>query len=165
MTTDGLSLFRGNRGSDTPARREEHPIIGLHRDVNRLFEEFWHGWDMPVPFESGWSGFNPRVDVDETEYEVKVTAELPGLDQKDFELNLADNETLVLKGEKREEREDKNGGWRERTYGRFERMISLPSEVDPEKVSAQFKNGVLTASFPKSQAARQRSKRIQITAS
>jgi hypothetical protein len=54
---------------------------------------------------------------------------------------------------KREEREDKNGGWRERTYGRFERMISLPSEVDPEKVSAQFKNGALTASLPKSQAA------------
>ena len=158
-------LLRRNRGSDVPIRREEHPFLGFQRDMNRLFEDFWRGWDLPATFESGWSGFNPRVDVEEANGEVRVTAELPGLEQKDFELSLADDETLVLKGEKREEREDENRGWRERTYGRFERAISLPSEVDPEKVSAQFKNGVLTVRLPKSDKARERSKRIEIATS
>ena len=119
---------------------------------------------MPSPFENGF-GFTPRLDVEEKDDEVTVTAELPGVDQKDFELSLADDETLVIKGEKREEHEDEKRGWRERSYGRFERMISLPSEVDPDKVSAQFKNGVLTVRLPKSQTARQRSKRIEIAAS
>ena len=159
------SLFRKNRGDEVAVRREAHPFMSLQRDMNRLFDDFWRGWDLPSPFQDGWDGFNPRVDVEETDDEVRVTAELPGLDHKDFELSLAGDDTLVLQGEKRAEREDKTHGWHERTYGRFERVLSLPAEVDGDKVSAQFKNGVLTVRLPKSQTARQRAKRIEIAAS
>ncbi len=157
------NLFRGSRGRDVPGRRDEHPFSYLQRDMNRLFKDFWRG-DLSA-FDEGWSRFDPHVDVEETDGEIRVTAELPGLDQKDFEVSLADEDTLVLRGEKRAEREDDKHGWRERTYGRFERMLSLPSEVDADKVSAQFTNGVLTIRLPKSSTARQRSKRIPITAS
>ena len=158
------TLFRWNRGRNVPVRREENPVGMLQREMNRLFEGFWRGFALPIPFEEAWGSFTPRVDIEETETEVCVTAELPGLDEKDLDVHLTDD-TLVLKGEKREEHEDRTNGWHERSYGRFERSIPLPCEVDADHVSAQFKNGVLTVRLPKSAQARERSKRIQITAS
>lgn len=158
------TLFRRNQERTVPVRRQENPFAAFHRDMNRLFEEFWRGFDLPSPLGEAWGSFSPRVDVDETDTEVRVTAELPGLEEKDLEVQLTDD-ALILKGEKREEHEDQDRGWRERSYGRFERAVPLPCEVDADRVSAQFKNGVLTARLPKSAKARGHRKRIQITAS
>ncbi len=159
------SLWRWNRGGrSVPVRRDDNPLATLQRDMNRLFEDFWRGFDLPLPFEERWGAFTPRVDVEETDGEVQVTAELPGLEEKDFDVSLS-GDTLVLRGEKREERKNRTRGWRERSYGAFERLIPLPCEIDAEHVSAQFKNGVLHVRLPKSAEARERAKRIPVTTS
>lgn len=159
------SLLRRHRGDRDVARREDHPFLSLQRDMNRLFEDFWSGFDLPSPFFGGeWGTFNPRIDVEDKNGEVQVTAELPGLEEKDFELSL-NGDMLVLRGEKREEREDKASGWHERSYGRFERTIPLYEDIDSERASAEFKNGVLKVHLPKSPEARERTKRIPIATS
>jgi HSP20 family protein len=158
-------LIPWNRRRDVPVRRDEdfNPFLTLHREVNRLFDEVFRGFDL-APFASdrffdraiGW----PNIEVSETEKEMKVVAELPGLDEKDVQVELSDG-VLVIKGEKRTDTEDKDRLFSERFYGRFERRIAV-DEVDEDKVSASFKNGVLTVTLPKSIQAQQKVKRIAI---
>lgn len=101
--------------------------------------------------------FVPRIDVVEREAEYVVTAELPGLEEKDFQLEVHRN-LLTISGEKRVEQEAERKGWRwsERAYGRFERSVQLPAEVTADSASASFKNGVLTVTLPKAESARVR---------
>src|SRR2546425_12783130 len=113
-------LFRRNRGRSVPVRREQSPLVTLQRDMHRLFEQFWQGFDLPSIFEETWGSFTPRVDVEDTATEVRVTAELPGLEEKDFEVHLIDD-ALLLKGERREEHGDPAPERRERSHGRVER--------------------------------------------
>jgi HSP20 family protein len=103
----------------------------------------------------------PHVDVVETDKEVTVTAELPGMEEKEVELLLEDG-VLTLKGEKRAETEDKDRQFSERYYGRFERRISLDAEVQADKVQARFKNGVLTVTLPKDPEAQSKARCITI---
>src|SRR3546814_5339123 len=88
----------------------------------------------------------------ETDKEIRVTAELPGLDEKDVEITVEDG-ALTLRGEKRSEVEDKDRGYSELSYGRFERRIGLPKGVDRDQANATFRNGVLTVTLPKTEAA------------
>jgi HSP20 family protein len=101
------------------------------------------------------------MEVSETDKEIRVTAELPGLEEKDVEV-LLDNDVLTLRGEKRSESEDKSRQFSERYYGQFERRIALGTEVEEDKVEARFKNGVLTITMPKPERALSRTKRIAI---
>jgi HSP20 family protein len=121
-------------------------------EFDRLFEDAWG-----VP-----SGFQPRVDVAESETEYRITAELPGLEEKDFEIAL-ESGVLTLKGEKRSERDESSHGYRhvETVSGRFERRFQLPAEVEDSKVSAAYKNGVLTIIVPKAEKARPRTITVQ----
>ena len=155
-----------NRGRDISVRRGEdtNPFLTLYREMNRLFDDVFRGFDL-APFGAdrmvdralaGW----PNIEVSETGKEVKVTAELPGLDEKDVEVELA-NGMLTIRGEKRTETEDKDRLFSERFYGRFERRIPV-DEVEPDKVAASFKNGVLSITLPKSPTAQQNVKRIAI---
>jgi HSP20 family protein len=104
----------------------------------------------------GW----PKIEVSETDKDVRVTAELPGLEEKDVHLELA-NGFLAIKGEKKAETEDKDRRFSERYYGHFERRIPV-EDVDKDNISASFKNGVLTVTMPKSQHAQSKVKRITI---
>ena len=104
----------------------------------------------------GW----PRIEVSETDKEVKVTAEVPGLDEKGVQVELADG-VLTIRGEKKTETEDKERRFSERYYGHFERRIAV-EDIEQDKVSASFKNGVLSITLPKSQTAQQKVKRIAI---
>jgi HSP20 family protein len=156
-------LVPWNNGSrDVTVQRNEggNPFLALHREVNRLFDDAFRSFDLG-PFGSpamiGW----PSVELNETDKEVKVIAELPGLEQKDVEVELADG-MLTISGEKKSETEDKGRLFSERYYGRFERRIPV-DDVDQDKVAASFKNGVLTVTLPKSPAAKQKVKRIAIT--
>jgi len=158
------SLLRRKRGRSQPAQREANSVLALQRDMNRFFDDMWHGFGLPVSFGDAGELFDPRVDVEETETEVSVTAELPGLEEKDFELSVSED-GLLLRGEKREEHEDKASGWRERSYGSFERSIPLPCEVEADQASAKFKHGVLRVRLPKSPKARERVRRIPIATS
>ena len=154
-----------SRGRDVTVRRgrETDPFSMLHREMNRLFDEFSRGFGL-APFGQdrlfGASGGWPNIEVSETDKEVKVTAELPGLDEKDIDVHLA-NGILSIKGEKKTETEDKDRLFSERYYGRFERRIPT-DEIEEDKVSASFKNGVLTVTLPKSAKAQENVKRITI---
>jgi HSP20 family protein len=123
----------------------------------------WNGFGL-APFGQGrlfgGAGGWPNIEVSETDKEVKVTAELPGLEEKDIEVALA-NGVLAIKGEKKTESEDKDRLFSERYYGRFERRIPV-EEVEEDKVSASFKNGVLTVILPKSAKAQEKVRRIAI---
>jgi len=146
----------------TTRNASSNPILDLHREMNRLFDDVFRGFDVS-PFNDlffersmNW----PSIEVNETDKDVKVTAELPGLDDKDVEVELA-NGVLSIKGEKKTETEDKDRRFSERYYGRFERRIPI-DDVDEDKISAAFKNGVLTVTMPKLADAQSKVKRIAI---
>ena len=150
----------GRNREVTPLRSSEEtsPFLALHREMNRLFADFFRGFDFPMP-RFGWSAGWPNVEVSETEKEVSVVAELPGLDQKDVEVTLSDG-VLTLKGEKKLET---NGSiYSERWQGSFQRSIQVGPDVDPDKVSASFKNGVLTITLTKRPEAQSQIKRIPV---
>jgi HSP20 family protein len=124
----------------------------LRKEMDRLFDRFWEG-DFPVlPAFGEWS---PALDVSETKDAVVVKAEVPGMDPKDIQLSLQEN-VLTIKGEKKQEKEEKGEHFyrAERSYGAFGRVIRLPVSVDGEKVTASFKNGLLTVTLPKAPAAK-----------
>jgi HSP20 family protein len=158
-------LIPWNRTRSVPAVRqpEEHPFLALHREMNRMFDSFFREFDSPMTTRPGWSvGGWPNVEVSETDNEVKLVAELPGMEEKDIELNFNDG-MLTLKGEKKSET---NGAvYSERWHGEFERTFQLGPDVDPDKIKADFKNGVLTIAAGKRPEAQRQVKRIAINVS
>ncbi len=146
-----------------PATREDgNPFTLLRREMDSLFDNFFQGFDVE-PLESRMGVFSPKVDVTENDKEINISAELPGLDEKDIDVSLH-NDMLVIKGEKKEEKEDKGKDYykMERSYGSFSRTIPLPVEVETDKVQAKFKKGVLSISLPKSAKAVAETKKIAI---
>ena len=145
-----------NGGRDVGNHRgtDVNPFFTLHREMNRMFDDVFRGFDLASfgPTRTlnglGW----PHIDIDETDKEVRITAELPGLDEKDVSLEFA-NGVLSISGEKKTESEDKARRFSERYYGHFERRIPL-EDVDGDKTSATFKNGILTITVPKSAEAK-----------
>jgi len=122
-------LIPWSHGGDVGIGRGEHsPVLTLHREMNRLFDEVLRGFDLAPsgqdPFFDRFKGNWPNVEVSETDKEIKVSAELPGLDEKDVRVELA-NGVLVIAGEKKTETEDKDRLFSERYYGRFERRIPV----------------------------------------
>jgi HSP20 family protein len=146
-----------------PARRGENELTAFERDMDRLFERFFRGSTL-APFGESWGTFSPSVDVVETNDQIKVSAELPGLDDGDIEVSL-DRGVLTISGEKSEEhKEERENYYRaERTYGSFRRSIPLPAEVNEDEVEAVFQNGVLTITLPKAEVVEGR-KRISVKA-
>jgi len=150
-------------GRELTAQREqeEHPIVSFQRAVNSLFDDFFRGVDMTT-FDS-LEKFTPRLDMQEDAKEIKVIAELPGIDEKDIEININRN-TLTIKGEKKAEKEDqgKDSFYRERTYGSFQRIITIPAEVDTNNINATIKKGVLTVVMPKMTKETEEQKKIAV---
>lgn len=157
--------------ADRPA--EWRPFEGLRREVDRLFEDFQLGaWRSPFgrnafdiqPFWRGdlWSR-TPAVDFVDKENAYELSAELPGMDENSIDVKFSDG-TLTIKGEKRDEREEKKKNFylAERRYGSFQRSFSIPDGVDAARIEATFKNGVLTVTLPKTLQARKNEKRIPV---
>jgi len=155
------NLIPWKLGRRSPALRAVRPFSWDLQDFDRLFDEIWSGFGAGL---APAAGFSPRVDVSEDEAGYRISAELPGLEEKDLEVSL-DGDVLTLSGEKRDTREEASEGYRhvESAFGRFERRFRLPAEVDPEHVSAKLEHGVLTVTVPKVEAARPRT--IPVTAS
>jgi HSP20 family protein len=154
----------GNQVSSLLRNDDRDPFLSLHREVNRLFDDVFRGLGSGLPSLSTGSAFRggwPSVEISDTDQQIKVTAEVPGLEEEDIEVLLSDG-VLTLKGEKRSETEDKEKQFSERYYGRFERRIPLGVEVQDDQVDATFKNGVLTVTLPKSEKAQSQVKRIAI---
>jgi len=161
-------LIPWNRGRELTDRRADdiNPLLALHREMNRVFDDAFRGFGLaPLGIGRVFDELDgkmawPNLEVSETDKEMKITAELPGLDEKDVTVELT-NGILSIKGEKRTESEDKGRLFSERYYGRFERRIPV-EDVEEDKISAQFKNGVLTLTAPKSPRAQEKVKRIAI---
>ena len=128
-------------------------LTTLQKEIDRLFERFWEPrWDEFPALAGEWT---PSLDLSETKDALVVKAEIPGIDPKEIEVSLQD-QVLTIKGEKRQEKEEKDEHYfrMERSYGGFVRSIRLPVPVDGSKVSATFKNGLLTVKLPKTPAAK-----------
>lgn len=145
-----------------------HPLTGLRQQMDRLFDDFLSGWGTSRPgrlfdVQLGADFTAPRVDVVEEEQAVVVTAELPGIDEKDVEVTL-DRGVLTIRGEKKSEseRQEDRVTVSERRYGSFQRSFSLPEGIDEEKVSARFDKGVLTVRLGRRPEAAPPAKRIPI---
>lgn len=139
-----------------------HPLSPLRREMDRLFEDFFGDWDLD-PFKGFHRAETPKVDVAETEKEVKITADLPGIDPKDVDISMSGN-VLAIRGERREEKEDKGKDYHrvERWSGSFHRAITMPCEVNVDKVEATFKKGVLTVTLPKTAKAKRKGITVKV---
>ena len=139
----------------------DYPFLTFQQEMNRLFDDFFKGTGLDTfgVFAEGWDLLRPPVDVVETDKEIRVTAELPGLDEKDIHVSLA-RDVLTISGEKRQEKEERGRNYyrAERSYGSFRRSIELPGQVQPDKVDAVFRKGVLTITLPKTEAGQKRKK-------
>lgn len=157
---------RPNRANRLSLRREgESPMLAIQNEMNRMFDQFFAD-DFPFPARlvaRPVMDFFPKLDISETEADFKVTAELPGMDEKDIQIRL-EKDTLILSGEKKIETEEKEKTYHrvERTYGSFERVIPFEVQLDEDKVNAVFKNGVLTVTLPKAGDAIRKTRQISI---
>jgi HSP20 family protein len=143
----------------------------VQRNVDRLFDEFFNdfaGFGLRPVHSSAesLSAFNPKIDISETEAEIRIAAELPGLDENDIDVSLVDN-VLTISGEKKVEEEDEGENYHriERSYGSFKRSVALSNDIDTEQIDAVFKNGVLTVTLPKTPEAQEEVNKIEIKAS
>ncbi len=165
-------LIPWGRNHQTPGRQSREagerslprdpgdPFLTLHREMNRLFDDVFRGFDL-MPFASSSPMMSwPNLEVVETHKEVRVCAELPGLHQKDVEVLLEDG-VLTISGEKRTEHQDEGRRFSERFYGRFVRQVPV-GDVEEDQVEASFKDGVLTVTMPKTARAREKIRRIAI---
>jgi HSP20 family protein len=153
--TKGQQLSTGREAFD--------PFFTLHREVNRLFDDVFRGFgplgrldDPPMERQFGW----PPLELSETDKAVTVSAELPGLSENDVQVEIASG-VLSIRGEKKAERKDESKFVSERYYGSFERQIPLEG-VEEDTAKAEFKNGVLTVTIPKSERPNPNVKRIAI---
>jgi Molecular chaperone (small heat shock protein) len=159
------SIVPWNKEKRSLARwpEDSDPFTQLQRRMNSLFDDFF-GRSSPDLWGGKTGAFQPRIDVSETDKEVRITAELPGLDEKDIEVTMANN-MLTIKGEKKVEKEEEDGDYyhSECSYGYFDRTIELPQGIDAANGKAKFKRGVLKVTIPKKPEAQSHRRRIELT--
>ena len=152
MNVQSLIPWAGSDRVQSPmGPAEQDPFLALHRDVNRLFDQAFRNFAGTSLAErlAGAGGW-PSIEIRDADDAIRVEAEVPGMREEDMEILLDDN-MLTLRGERRSEIEDKDRRFTERFYGRFERRIPLDYTVEADKVSADFRDGVLTVTLPKSE--------------
>lgn len=157
----------GHKGEKVPVHREPRrdPLVSFRNEIDRVFDDFL-GNGFGLTRSNGgddWSTLTPQLDVSESEKELKISAELAGVDEKDLDVTLV-GDMLTIRGEKKYETEGEDGDRKyvERHYGSFSRSIRLPFEAAEQEVSAKMKNGVLTVRIPKPKDFQTKAKRIEI---
>jgi len=137
-----------DRTTPRPPVPSANPFTSLQREVERVFEDFSHGW--PFRAAPGSGSLSPRVDMKETDGKIEITAELPGLEEGDIDVSVT-GRTVRITGEKKTEVKREEGDYHlmERSYGRFARTLALPFAPEADKVEAEFRNGVLRLDIPK----------------
>jgi HSP20 family protein len=164
-------------GTLVPKAREWHPFESLHKEIDRIFDDFDRSFGRfpttrslfdiaPMWRREIGGGALPAVDVVEHDKDYEITAELPGMDESNIEVKLSSG-TLMIRGEKKDEREEKkkNHYVSERSYGLFERSFRVPEGVDTDRIEASFKKGVLTVTMPKTPESMKKDKKIAIKVS
>lgn len=160
------------RRKEAHAQRNALPVAlqNFHREFDRLFDQAFRGFGLAPSWFDGviWPRMTdgmlkPTLDLSATDQEYIIALEIPGVDEKDVKLEIA-NDTLTIRGEKRQDKEEKNKNYYrvERSYGSFQRVLSLPEDADQEGVKAHFKRGVLTISMPRKAQVQTDIKKIDI---
>jgi HSP20 family protein len=175
-TVTRLPIKQESKSAVSSGGQAWHPYESLRQEIDRVFDYFGgRGFWQPFPqslfaaeplFRRELTrGTMPAVDVVESEKAYEVTAELPGMDEKNIEVKVADG-NLTIKGEKQEEKEEKKKDYylQERHFGSFERSFGVPDSVDPDKIEAVFKKGVLTVTLPKKAEAQKPAKKVDVKA-
>lgn len=171
----GRTERRSNGGAMEPTRQDMmresdetggmmRPLRTLQNQINRVFEDFFE--DSPLRRGGALmevQRFQPRLDMSETADAIKITADVPGMSEKDIDITLSDR-SLMISGERSEEHEDEGENYmrRERSYGMFRRQIPLPEHIDRDKIEADFKNGVLSIHVPKTEEAKRQWRKIKV---
>ncbi len=160
-------LIPRGRPSVVGRGRDDDPFALMRREMDRVFDDFMRGFGTPAA-SLPEGVISPRVNVVENEKGLEVTAELPGVDQRDIELDLSEG-ILTLKAEHKKEKEEGGEGERyhvvERAYGTYMRRFAIPFEPDQDRVEASFDNGVLKISIPRSPEAEKQTRKIEIKSS
>ncbi len=163
MELNDLVPFRNRRRRAT---RSTHlsPFERMHEEMDRLFDDFLPQFNVGRDLESSVGALG-SIDLSETDDALEVKADLPGMQEEDIDVTLR-NGSLVISGEREHESEEKKKNYyrAERAYGAFTRSVKLPCEVDEERIDAKFKKGVLTIHLPKSPAAKENQRKIEIRA-
>jgi HSP20 family protein len=164
MAINEMMPFR--HGNGLVRRKEwESPIQALHDEMNDLFDNFFGPTAIvPVGRTKMERVFVPSVNVSEDDKEILVTAEVPGIDEKELDITIG-KDALTIKGEKKAENEEKGKNYYrlERSYGSFQRIIPLAAEIEEGKAKANFKNGVLKVTLPKTAKAQATGTKIKVT--
>lgn len=183
MTATPMKTTEPRVENKGPAHRHEsdHPLLALRQEVDRLFDTFFSGFSLgpfgargvttPVgrgegllgTLGTGWGEAFPKMDITETDAEMKATVELPGMDEKDVTISV-DGDILTIKGEKKDERKEEKEGYflSERHYGAVERVIRLPETADQDKIDAALEKGVLTVTVPKTARHKKTTRKVEI---
>ncbi len=166
-------------GKIVPVKRENakeqggvsaHPLQQLHHEIDRLFNQIFHGFglshfgfDQPLFPHSADGILKPTLDLGANDKEYTITVEIPGVDENDVKLEIVNN-TLTISGEKKQEKEEKKKNYyrMERSYGSFQRVLSLPDDADQDKINATFKKGVLTVTMPRKALPKSDVKQIEV---
>ena len=164
------SMIPKHGKTDVAPQGSSSPVDAWHQHVDEMFEDFFGGlgrmgrWPSLRWDDSEMGDLDPEFEVSETDDEVRVKAELPGVEEDDIEVTLDEN-VLTIRGEKKAEEaeEKKDYYFSECRYGQFHRTFSLPAEVNRDKVTATFKKGVLTLKMPKTEVSKSTRKRIKIS--
>jgi HSP20 family protein len=160
-----------HKGAPAEGREGWPPLASLRQEIDRLFDDFGGGlWHRPLahrmqalmPGAGGWPP-HPAMELVECDGEYRITAELPGMSAENIEIKLTDG-SIAIRGEKSEEKKEEKEDYllNERRYGAFHRSLPLPAGIDAEGVAARFDKGVLTVTLPKSAAAKEKERKVQI---
>jgi HSP20 family protein len=145
-----------------------HPLMRLHNEIDQIFDQFYHGFPLfPLrwPQERSKGGvIFPQLNIVENKNAYTITVDVPGVEEKDIELTVQEG-TLTIRGEKQTEKEDQDNQYHrvERSYGSFQRVLSLPADAEEDKIEAKFKNGVLTITVTKNTKMTSSGRKIAIT--
>ena len=139
---------------DIVLRNQRWPSLSLHKDMDRLFNGFFEDFSLSKSWmgRDRFTSFAPKLNVSEDHSSLEISVELPGMNEKDIEVSL-EKSVLTIKGEKKVESENQEKSYHhmERSYGSFQRSIRISDEVDPNKIDASFKEGVLVITLPKTE--------------
>lgn len=157
-------LIPTRRRGNLPRREADWTdLTSLQQEMNRMFDNFFSDFSLSLfrEWEERQTRFSPSIDISETAERIKVTAELPGMEEKDISVTLED-EHLLLSGERKQETKEEGEDYchREMSYGSFRRLIPLDAKIDADKVEASFKKGVLTITLPKLPSEKSRKGRL-----
>jgi len=161
--------FRHEQGANLPETQNYLPVSRLHNEIDRMFDDFFRGSNLFSPLADRASLLDevavlkPKLDIAENAENYTISVEVPGIEEKDLNLQL-EGDVLTIRGEKRQKQEKKEDKYHriERSYGSFQRVLTLPRDADTGTISAKFENGVLLITVARSGEHKENSRRIDI---